>query len=171
MVFSLSRITVYLLLGLAVFFLGRLSLEKKLGDFSGTVFIMGGSFIILVGILTILGRSIGFMPGRFLQKNIIERDKKSIVMFGLVTGLAPCAPLLAVISYVGLISKHWLQALLYSLFFGIGTFVSPLILLVIAAGSIPHFLPDKKQFFGRIFNFICGLLIVVLGLQLIMRVF
>jgi len=170
-VFSFSRITVYLLLGLLVFFLGKLSLDRMLGVFSVYVFILGGSFIILVGILTIFNRTLRLMPGRFLQKNIIERDKKSIVMFGLVIGLLPCAPLLAVISYVGLISKHPLQALLYSLFFGIGTFISPLILLVIAAGFIPHFLPDKKQFIGRIFNFICGLLIIVLGLQLIMKVF
>jgi len=171
MVFSLARITVYLLLGLLVFFLGTMGLEKILGDFSVYVLLLGGSFIILVGILTILGRPLRFIPGRFLQKNIIERDQKSIVMFGLVTGLLPCAPLLAVISYVGLISKHASQALLYSLFFGIGTFVSPLILLVILAGYIPHFLPDKKRLLGRIFNFICGLLIVALGLQLIMRVF
>lgn len=170
-IFSLARIAVYLVLGLAVFFLGRFTLERLLGDFSPYLFILGGGFIILIGILTILGRHLEFKPGRFLQKNMIERDKKSIVIFGLIVGLLPCVPLLVVISYVGLISQSWLQALLYSLFFGIGTFVSPLMLLVIAAGFIPRLLVEKKELYGRIFSFICGLLIILLGWQLIRRAF
>lgn len=170
-IFSLARIIVYLVLGLAVFFLGRFALEEMLGDFSRYVFILGGIFIILVGALMILGRRLEFRPCSFLQKNIIERDKKSIVIFGLIIGLMPCAPLVVVISYVGLISHSWPQALFYSLFFGIGTLVSPLLLLVMAAGFIPRLLGNKKEVYYRVFSFICGLLMVILGLQLIRRIF
>ena len=138
--FSLARIVVYLALGITVFFLGGFILDKALGGLSRYVFILGGAFIILVGILTISGRHLRFRPLQMLKKNMIERDKKSIIIFGLIIGLLPCAPFLAVISYLGLISKTWLQALLYSLVFGAGTILSPLILLVVAAGFIPRIL-------------------------------
>ncbi len=169
--FSLARIAVYIALGITVFFLGGFILDKALGGLSRYVFILGGTFMILVGILTISGGHVRFRPLQMLQKNMIEHDKKSIIIFGLIIGLLPCAPFLAVISYLGLISKTWLQALLYSLVFGAGTILSPLILLVVAAGFIPRILADKIKLYYRIFNFICGLLIMFLGLQLIMRAF
>ena len=169
--FSLARIFVYVVLSLVVFFLGRFTLDRLLGSFSKYIFIVGGAFIVLVGILTALGKRLEFKPWQFLQRNIIECDKKSIVLLGLIIGLLPCAPLLATLSYVGLISKTWTNSLLYSLYFGIGTFVSPLILLTMLAGSIPTFLVDKKESYHKIFSFICGLIIIFLGLELIGRAF
>ena len=137
LLFSLARILVYLALGAAIFFLGRFAMESLLGDISRYVLILGGAFIILVGVLTAFGRHLKLKPWQALQSNFIERDKKSIFIFGLVIGLLPCAPLLAAISYMGLVSKSLPDSLLYSLFFGIGTVVSPLAILVIAAGYIP----------------------------------
>lgn len=142
-----------------------------MGDFSKYVVILGGIFIILVGLLMALGRRLEFGFWQFLQKRLLERDKKSIIILGLVIGLLPCAPLLAILSYVGLVSKSWIESLLYSFSFGIGTFVSPLIFLVILTSLIPKFLIKKKGIYIQIFNFICGLIIVYLGIQLIRRAF
>ena len=169
--FSLARISVYLVLSWLIFSLGRLAIGSFLRGFSKYVFLGGGSFIILVGILTALGKRIEIKPWQFLQRNIVERDKKSIIIFGLIIGLLPCAPLLAIFSYIGLIARNWLSSLLYALFFGIGTFVSPLILLVMLAGLIPKFFLDKKENYGRYFSFICGLIITFLGLELLRRAF
>ncbi len=178
--FSLARIFAYLLLGVAVFFFGRWTLERLLGSFSKWVFILGGGFIALIGLLMVLGGSLKFFAKfrawlnsseflRRLQKNILEHDKKSIVIFGLVIGLIPCAPLLSLLTYIGLASKTWTQSLLYSFSFGLGTFVSPLILFVILAGIIPQFLIDKGAVYARAFSSICGLIIMFLGMQLISR--
>jgi sulfite exporter TauE/SafE len=142
-----------------------------MSGFSKLVAIAGGTFIILVGILMVLGRRLEIRPCRFLEKNIIERDKKSIIILGLVTGLLPCAPLLAILSYVALISRSWPATLLYGLSFGIGTFLSPLILLVVLAGLIPKFLICKKAIFSRIFSYACGLIFIFLGLQLMVKAF
>lgn len=159
------------MLGLVVFFLGRLTLERWLASFSQYVFVVGGGFVVLVGVLTALGKRLEFKACHFLQQNLVERDKKSIVVIGLLIGLLPCAPLLALFSYVGLISKSWVYSLLYSLVFGIGTFVSPLILLAMFAGFIPRIFSGKNELYYKIFSFICGLIIVFLGLQLIRRAF
>jgi sulfite exporter TauE/SafE len=169
--FSSARIFVYLILSFLIFFLGRFALERLLGDFSKYVVILGGSFIILVGLLMALGKRLELEFCNVLGKNVLGQDKKITVALGLIIGLLPCAPLLAILSYVGLVSKSWMQSLLYSLSFGIGTFVSPLIFLVIFASLIPKFLIEKKGIYIQIFNFICGLIIIFFGLQLIKRAF
>jgi len=72
-----------------------------------------------------------------------------------------------VFSYIILVSRGWPEALFYSFSFGIGTFVSPLIFLVIAAGLIPKYLIGSK--YERVFSLICGLVIIFLGMQLARR--
>lgn len=156
--FSLTRISVYIVLGLLVFFLGRFVMGRFMNAFSKYVLILGGSFIILVGIIMTLGKR-------------LESDNRNIIIMGLVIGFLPCAPLIAILSYIGLISKTWLHSLFYSFSFGIGTFISPLILLVILTGLIPKFILEKKAFYSRVFSFICGLIIIFLGFQLIRRAF
>lgn len=169
--FSLARMFVYIILGMLVFFLGKLALERFAGSFSKYIFMIGGSFVILMGLLMALGKRMEFRACQFLKKNIVEQDKKSLIILGLIIGLLPCAPLLAIFSYTGLVSKSWLHSLIYNFSFGIGTTVSPLILLVIFAGLIPKLFIAKKEVYGRIFNLACGSLIVFLGFQLISRAF
>jgi len=169
--FSLSRVFVYCLLGVAIFFLGKFALEQVFTEYSKYIFLAGGAFIILVGVLTVLGKRLELhKPLRFLQENILKRDSKSIIVFGLIIGILPCAPLLAALSYVGLVSKSWGEGLLYSFSFGLGTLISPLIFLVILAGLIPKIMRERN-IFQRVFNSICGLIIILLGLQLFLRAF
>jgi sulfite exporter TauE/SafE len=167
--FSLARISVYIILGLIIFFLGSFTLQRLLGDYSKYIFILGGSFIILIGLLMVLGKRLEFRFLRFFHKNILERDKKSMILLGAVIGFLPCAPLLAILSYTGLVSKSWIDSSLYNFSFGIGTFVSPLILLAMLAGLIPRFLAKEKAAYSRIFSLICGLVIIFFGVQLIIR--
>jgi len=169
--FSLARILVYVALALAVFFLSSIAVENLLGGLYKYILIAGGGFIAIIGLFMSFGKKLEFRPWQTLYKNLFERDKKSVFAVGLMIGLLPCAPLLSVLSYVGLVSRTWQASLLYSLSFGIGTFVSPLLLLVIFAGAIPRLLPDKKAAYHKIFTFICGLIIIFLGVQLILKGF
>lgn len=159
LLFSLSRICAYLVLGLLVFSVGRLASQQLLGNFSKYIFIVGGGFIIAIGVLMMLG------------KRIESRAWHNLPLLGLIIGLAPCAPLLAIFSYFALVSRTWWQSLFYSLSFGLGTFLSPLIFLAGLTGLIPRFLQGKKELYDKIFSFISGLIIVFLGLQLAKRAF
>ncbi len=123
----------------------------------------------VMGIFLALGKRLELTFWQPLYKRILERDRKSIVILGLIIGLLPCAPLLAIFSYIGLVSRLWSSNLLYTLSFGLGTFISPLLLLVIFAGLIPRFLAHTRAVYSSIFNFICGLVILFLGLNLIIR--
>jgi len=169
LLFSLARLFVYIVLALVVFFLGSFTLERLLGRCSKYVFILGGGFIVFVGIAMVLGRKLEFKLFPFIQKSIRANNKPSVMMLGLIVGLLPCAPLLAVLSYIGLISKSWFSSLLYGLSFGLGTFLSPLILLIALTGFIPKLLVTRQAVYSRIFSFICGLILILLGVQLMTR--
>lgn len=167
--FSLARISVYVVFSIFIFFLGSFTLERILGNSYEFILMIGGAFILFVGALMFFGKRLEFKAYNSLRRNVIERDKKSIIFFGLITGLLPCAPLLAVLSYIGLVSTAWAHSLLYSLFFGLGTLLSPLILLTILSGLLGQNLSNKKYY--QIFSSICGLIIMFLGLQLIRKAF
>ena len=169
--FSSARILVYLVLALLIFSAGRFLTEKFLRDFSRYVFLLGGIFIMIIGLLTALGARMEYKSCQFLRRQLLERDKKSIFTLGLIIGLLPCAPLLALLSYIGLVSQSWYNSLFYSFVFGLGTFISPLLILVLLTGYLSNLFRYKKEIYERIFSALCGLIIVFLGLQLLKRAF
>lgn len=169
--FSFSRIVVYIFLGLAVFLVGSLVTGNIMGEWSKYIAGIGAGFIILMGILVALGKRLSLSKLRLFSEYLIQRDTKSVILLGVITGILPCAPLLAVFSYVGLAARSCQESVLYMLFFGLGTFISPLILFMVLASGISKFLAKGNLRYLRIFNFFCGLIMVVLGIQLFRRYF
>jgi threonine/homoserine/homoserine lactone efflux protein len=153
LLFSLGRISVYLVLSLLIF-LGKIAFGQLSGGILRYLLVLGGFFLILIGILICAGKNFEFKPAP--------------AIFGLMVGIYPCAPLVALFSYIGLVSSTWLQSVIYSLSFGIGTFISPLILLAIGAGFFPRIL-QRRPLVYRIFGFVCGVVIIYLGTQLIYK--
>jgi hypothetical protein len=114
--------------------------------------------------------SIYYFPGnQVLEKNLLQQYHKSALILGLITGILPCAPLLALLGYVALVSKTWPQAFIYCLSFGLGTFLSPLLMISILSGLIPRFLEGQKAIYYRVISVVCGLIMVFLGINLILR--
>ncbi|MEW6100751.1 MAG: sulfite exporter TauE/SafE family protein [Candidatus Omnitrophota bacterium] len=154
LLFSLARVSVYIGLALGVFFLGEFVFRGWLEGLSKYVLILGGGFIVIVGVSLIYGRK-------------FVKERKSPIAMGAIIGLLPCAPLLAVFSCIGLASKSWMQSFTYSFCFGVGTILSPLIALSAFAGLVPKFLTEKREKYLKIFNFICAAIIILLGARLI----
>ena len=166
LLFSSGRIFVYLFLSLALFFFGRLAVENVFfRRFSKYIFILSAAFLVFIGAaLATGGERLKFC--RPFYSNFIEKDKKSAFLLGFFAGLIPCAPLFAVFSYAGLISRSLGLAFVSSLSFGLGTILSPLLLMALMAGAIPGFLLKRSKAAEAAFNLICGLIIVLLGLRL-----
>jgi sulfite exporter TauE/SafE len=171
LLFSLGRVFVYISFSILIYSVGAFFTERFLGNISKYSIAFGGLFIIVVGLLMLLGKSLKFKSCRILENKLLDQDKKTVITLGLVVGLIPCAPLLAVLSYIGLVSKTWMNSLLYSLSFGLGTLLSPLILLAMLAGLIPRWIKNKNSVYNHLFNFVCGLIIVILGVRLLIRAF
>jgi len=189
LLFSLSRICIYLILSVSIFLLGEFLVRQNLIYIARYVYLVGGIIIILIGALTIIKDSIGvnricsmifrrMNPTSFsATKPLGDTEvcgvnkrlfKMQPIALGLIMGLLPCAPLLAVLSYIGLKSFAWHWCVLYSLVFGIGTLISPLTLLVLGAGFIPKILFNKPKIY-RSLRLICGSIIVFFGIQLIFQ--
>lgn len=167
--FCFGRIIVYLALGVLVYNFGQAVTEHFVVSASKITAYCAGAFIALVGILVAIGRGFFGVTCLKWQKFFLEKDPKTIFLMGLLIGLIPCLPYVSLLSYIGLVSKSWHDAAVYSFAFGIGTAVSPLLAIVGFAGFLPGLLKDEK--FRRLFNALCGLVLVVLGVQLIMRGF
>lgn len=92
-----------------------------------------------------------------------------LFIFGFLIGISPCAPLVAILSEIVLMSKNAYDGISYALSFGMGTFLSGLI-AVGAISGIVSWLPDKylKSNAGNlIFKILCAALLILLGLSLI----
>ena len=166
--FSFSKTAVYLVLGLGVYFLGSFAREYL---FSGYVSLFGGLFIGICGAVIILGKQLRFPFLRLLGKIFAQGQIKNPVIFGLIYGLLPCLPFFTVLSYSGLVSHNWAEALLYTFCFGLGTYFSPLLLLSIFSGTLPGFLKNAGGKYLIILRVLCGLVIVFFGVQMAMKGF
>ncbi|MFA5155994.1 MAG: sulfite exporter TauE/SafE family protein [Candidatus Omnitrophota bacterium] len=169
LIFSSARIAVYVVLGALVYLSGKFFTEQVFAGITRYVFWAGGTFIISMGILIAMGRNLDTVACKFLYKNLLQKDRKSIFIFGLIVGLAPCPPLIALFSYVALISKSLTLSAVYALSFGLGTLLSPLALLAIFAGAIPGVMAKFKPAFSRALNLVCAAILIILGAQLIIK--
>ena len=167
LLFSSGRIFIYTSLGFLIYFLGKFAAEKILAEISRYVFVLGGIFIVFMGALLALEKKVEYGLLKQAKVRLLEHDKKSVIFLGLIVGLLPCAPLLVVLFYAGLISKNCLYVLLNCFSFGLGTILSPLLLLVVIAGIIPKYLKKVKESYCRIFTVFCGLILIILGIHLI----
>ncbi len=168
LLFSIGRISVYLGLSISIFLLGELLVRQNLMYIAKYVSSLGAAVVILIGVLTIIKDYSGINRICTVITAAMNRGLSGIqpVTLGLIMGLLPCAPLFAVLSYIALIITVWQECIFYSLIFGLGTFISPLILLVLGAGMIPAALLTKPTIY-RIFRFVCGFIIIFFGVQLI----
>ena len=92
-----------------------------------------------------------------------------LFILGFIIGMFPCAPLLALLFEISLISNGALAGLFYALFFGLGTLISGLIVIGSVTGIFTR-LPAKifsSKRSNLIFRIICALLLMSMGLGLI----
>ncbi|MFA5099970.1 MAG: sulfite exporter TauE/SafE family protein [Candidatus Omnitrophota bacterium] len=169
--FSVSRISVYIVLSLCVFFIGHSGLESFIAEYSNYLYILAGFFLILIGVYFVLGKRMEIKPFNLIYQNIIKGDTKNLVLLGIAYGLLPCAPFLGVLSYIGLVSKSWMQNITYAVSFGLGTFLSPLLIVSLAAGVVPGILKNKNGFIAKAVRIGSGIIALYMGGQLVWRAF
>ncbi|MBN1405597.1 MAG: sulfite exporter TauE/SafE family protein [Candidatus Omnitrophica bacterium] len=137
LLFSASRIFVYALLGMSAGLIGSSLYQGYYWQKSSfVIWIIGGLFICLLGLLVVIGKNTHSKYCLKMQDVFLNKDKKSIIILGLVIGLFPCIPLIGIISYISMISVRFYQGIVLMLCFGLGTIISPLIFLSLGAGLV-----------------------------------
>lgn len=168
LVFSLSRLSAYVLLGLIAGFSGELLLRfLRLHEFGFYIWILGGLFISLLGVFIVLGKESKTPFCQLLMKHVIDDSFKSMGLLGFIVGVTPCAPFFGILTYIALSVKDSLVGAFYGFCFGIGTsMIAPITVLGILAGVVPRLLFKTPKIY-KIFKKSCGFMLLLLGAKLI----
>ena len=167
-VFSATRIVVYVVFGCLAGIFGELVLQKFLESNSlRIIFFLFGLFLFLVGLLLVIEKSdFGARCSGFIHKYLGSKGLKSVVIFGLIVSFSPCLPLKAVLGYIALISDTWLKGIVYMGSFGLGTVISPMIFLSMGAGWLADVLKSHERVY-KILRVVCGIILAYLGITLL----
>ena len=164
--FSLARIPAYLLLGLAVSYLGtRLHEAPAFHALQSGVRILTGVLLIVAGALLALG--IGHPRGccgRAGSRGRLQ-DIRLLAGLGFLYGLSPCLPMAAVLARVGVESATVVFGAACMALFGLGTVISPLLLIGAGSGHFSQVLARRGAL--DVFRRACGLLLCYSGALLI----
>jgi len=168
LIFSFSRLFTYVLLGLMAGFLGML-LDNFLRS-PGVGFylwISAGALVSLLGVLVILGKEPRFHFCQALSQHTVKDSTKSMALLGFIVGVAPCAPLLGILTYIALSVEDPLLGAIYAFCFGVGTaIITPIVLLGVLSSVAPRLLFKNPKILD-IFRRSCGLLLLFFGARLI----
>ena len=161
LIFSLFKIIGYIVLGLLCALFWKLLNNPRFMHFLDLIYMIMGLFIIVIGISTLFHKtSLGGRCCSFLHQGNI----KNVGVLGFLVGISPCLPLLGILNYIVIISHIPVQAILFALIFGLGTVLSPLILIVGLSGKLATYtLGNKKLQLGM--KIVGGLFLIFLGLQ------
>lgn len=169
LIFSFARIIPYIILSIIAASLGSVLIGRYYeSTLAKNIFLIIASFIILLGILLIIGRfpKLSYCD-RFLQREITGK-MKGLVLLGVLIGFSPCIPLFGVLAYIAFVSKSVLHGLFLGSCFALGTLLSPLILLGTLAGGLPTFIL-RKAIISKIFNIICGISLIYFGVKILIQ--
>ena len=180
-VFLSGRLLAYMLLGTVAGLSGTILRKFISSGFSSYLQPLAGAVTILFAVIILTEWGHSFSSHKTLYENGCPhfcstiRGKMlnfgGVFVFGFLVGMSPCAPLLALLFDIALMSKGTVDGMIYAFFFGAGTFLSGLITVGVIAGlltRIPAALVRSKTA-NIIFKVVCAVLLIVLGLGLMLR--
>jgi len=166
LIFLLSKCAVYVLLGLVFGYIGAYILGIYASGAGRIIWLIGAFSVIFLGVFVSISSKVQNPYCRFLARWAGEKAPANLVWLGVIVGLLPCLPLTAALLEIALLSKNIFAGALYGLFFGLGTVLSPLLILGVAAGGIKQWIKQDERF-TRALNLICGIVLVLTGVYMI----
>jgi sulfite exporter TauE/SafE len=163
--FSLAKVASYMVLGvLCGIFSGLLKNNLFIG-YLNIVNIASGIFILLIGGLTLIFKDpLGSKYCSFLWRGNLSNAG----ILGMLAGFSPCLPLLGILNYIIIISHSPWEGVSYALVFGLGTIISPVMLMAALSGKLAAIFAGQDRI-KRSVRIISGLFLVYLGLRIILE--
>jgi sulfite exporter TauE/SafE len=165
--FSSAKLISYMILGALCGVFSGLLKSSLFISYLNIVSIILGFFVLLIGILTFIFKDpLGSKCCSFFSKGNLTNAS----LLGLLAGFSPCLPLLGILNYIIIISHSPFEGLFYALIFGLGTSISPVILLVGLSGKLAgNFSSNNK--IKAIIRVVSSLILVYLGGRIIFQSF
>ena len=132
---------------------------------------LGGIISILLG-LVVLVRKEGTACARKAGHNKVY-DFGSLLALGFIIGISPCPPLIALLLEIALMSKSAFEGASYAFSFGLGTFLSGLIVIGALAGILKGIVGKlvRSKGISMFFRVACALLLILLGIGLLLGLY
>ena len=163
--FSIGRFMAFVILGGLATVAFRLINQLFPPHKSGWLYLIIALFMLGMGILIILGKKLKIR----IKNEIFEKGTQNMFIIGFIMGVAPCAPYIAILTYIAAEAEGAIFAgILYAAIFAIGTAVAPAVLGALM-GIISGKLVRSEKLF-KIFQVICGTILILFGLNLIYSV-
>lgn len=165
-VFSMGRLLSYILLGyLVVAFIGFFTqfIHSEIRMLFSSI---AGLISMLLGCVILLSKNKHSWSCRFINGFF---GRTNVFALGFIMGAIPCFPLTILLFEIGIMAKNPFMGMFYAFFFGLGTFLSTMLLLGgfsgILAGILNKILKSDKA--KVTLKIICALVLVILGLRLL----
>jgi sulfite exporter TauE/SafE len=133
---------------------------------SGWLYGIVALFMIAMGVLIVIGKGLGISFG----KSMLDKGIESMFVFGLVMGVAPCVPYVAILTYIACVAEHAvLKGVWYAVSFALGTAIAPIVL-----GGLTSIIPERllnSPKLERAFQVLCGIVLILFGTRLFYYVF
>jgi len=147
LVFSIGRVISYIGLGFLAGLMGR-----TLDIYFPQKYL--GIFFIILGVAVFFN-----IHGKCIMKSRVKITSNSMALVtGIIYGAGPCPPLIALLGLAVLSHSAWIGALM-GLVFGLGTVISPLIILGLFSGWFA-----KQKEFKQVIPYVSGVFLALLGL-------
>lgn len=166
-IFVIGRFIAYLLLGLLAG--ASVSVLNKFVSLKVSMYFrpIAGIISIILGVFVLLSAKKNHKFCFFIEKKNL--GIANLFLFGLIIGISPCIPLLALLSEITLISRSPLDGLFYTFFFGLGTSIGTFVIMGISCG-IFNWVPQrifKSEAIVLAFRFFCAILLILFGIFII----
>ena len=165
-VYNSGRIVAYTLIGTTVGLLGIVISEEFFSSYQQYSSIAFGAVIVVVGV-NILMKKFGTCtctakePDSLVVSKLTQRFDVRAFSMGFTRGLVLCPPLIALLLYAVTFSQ--IDCTILAVLFGVGTALSPLLLL----GGATGWLLNKAPLFSKWLSRIGGIALVVMGLSVL----
>ncbi len=166
LIFSVSKIAAYMLLAMIWLKVINLFSDYLIQKYSLFFYNLLAVFIILAGVTTLFYKK---NKPSLICKTLHKGNIKNVGVMGFLVGLSPCLPLLGILNYIAIISKNRFEAAVYSAIFGLGTIISPLLLMTLFSAKLSQIISktEKKE---KIIRITGGLILIALGLTIILQI-
>jgi len=158
--FLSAKLVVYVILGTAAAFLGRI-MTGWIAQHAHVLFVVSGIAIIILGIRAAFTRT--HPCNAFLKRLRVKGKVASAALLGVFAGILPCATSTAVIAYIAFSAESPLTGAALGFAFGVGKFFSPLI----PASILTKHFENRFKLNHVWIRYVCALLVVILGIRLI----
>ncbi len=165
-VYNSGRIVAYAIIGTTVGLLGTVISEEFFSSYQQYSSIAFGAVIVVVGV-NILMKKFGTCtcttkePDSLGVSKLTQRFDVRAFSMGFTRGLVLCPPLIALLLYAVTFSQ--VDCTILAVLFGVGTALSPLLLL----GGATGWLLNKAPLFSKWLSRIGGIALVVMGLSVL----